>query len=72
MIYNEALVQNLDVGTKENNKEFRTACLWAKNRKVSLVITKLQCTCWVTRNSRMWKAAYQEWPIRQTNVHTEF
>ena len=44
MIYIEALVQNLYVGTKEDYREFRTACLWAKNRKVTLVNTKLQCS----------------------------
>jgi len=61
LIYNEALVQNLYVGTKEDYKEFRTASLWAKNRKVTLVNMKLQCSnrirCWEARNSYMWKAA---------------
>jgi hypothetical protein len=29
--------KNLYVGTKEDYKEFRTACLCAKNRKVTIV-----------------------------------
>jgi len=44
LIYNEVVVQNLYVGIKEDYKEFRTDCLLAKNRKVTLVNTKLHCS----------------------------